>query len=157
MNKEVPQANNLINAFKEKVAQRKGHSSIESLAACPSDRTKKRSREVGNIATTTHSSGAMLTPPPPCHSPINIDSPLTDDFNRPIPPTVVKLTPQVSRSPLLVLGDDLQFSKGLKIGLIHSMQELIRVVPEDDLLQGSIEIICPWLVLSRMSADIRGH
>jgi len=58
---------------------------------------------------------------------------------------------------LIGTGGDLQFVKGVKIGLTPSTQELIRDVPNDDLIQGSIDMICRGLVLSWLGKDVWGH
>jgi len=73
MNQDVPQAKGLLNAFKERAAQRKGRPSIETLTvgkgpaggASLSGKSKKRPRERGNIVTINRSPGVMPTPPPP--------------------------------------------------------------------------------------------
>lgn len=41
--------------------------------------------------------------------------------------------------------------------LPHSTEEVIRAVPEDDLLKGDIEIICRGIVLTRLGASSRGR
>jgi len=115
-----------LDALKERVAQRKGKPSIESLTngrgstgAGPSGKSKKSPREGGNIATTNRSPGLMLTLPLPHRSPIDVDSPPTDDFNRSIPPSTPERTMKVCMSPLSVLRGDLQFSRGVKISLLE--------------------------------------
>jgi len=73
MNQDTPQAKGLLDAFKESVSWRKGRPSIEALAVKkgstggvgPSGKSKKRSREGGNIAKTSCSLGVAPTPPPP--------------------------------------------------------------------------------------------
>jgi len=68
MNKEVPQSNDLVDAFKERAAQRRGRPSMEALAVGqplaartgPFGKSKKKAREGGNIAMTTCSPGTML-------------------------------------------------------------------------------------------------
>jgi len=108
--KDFPQSNDLLDAFKERVVQRKDRPSIEALASRkgptgnvgPSGKSKKKVREGGNIDRTTRSHGTMLTAPPR-HAPINIDSPPNDDFNQPFPPPAAETTLEVSMSPLSVL------------------------------------------------------
>jgi len=118
--------------------------------------SKKRPREGSNIATITRSLSTMPTPPPPRSSPIFVDSPLpTEELCRPITPT--KPTLEASRSPLSILGDELQFSKGVRVDLNSTAKGLIWVVPEEDLLQGNIDLFCQDLVLARLGVDARGR
>ena len=69
----------------------------------------------GNITTTTGSPGLMLTPPPLRRTPIDVDFPPTDDFNRPISPSAIERTMEVSMSPLSGLAGDLQFAGGSRL------------------------------------------
>ena len=96
----------------------------------------------------------MSTPPP--HPPlINLDSPSpTDDFDRLF---AVMHAPEVSKSPLSLLGGDLQLFKGVKVGLTPIAQELLCVVPEEDLFSSNIEFLCRCLIMTRLGVDTRGR
>jgi len=45
----------------------------------------------------------------------------------------------------------------VKVGLNTSAQDLVWVVPKEDLIQGGIEMLCLGLVLTRLGANIRGQ
>jgi len=74
---ERPSAVGVLDKHRQKAAERKGRRSLEVMPpanevaakfkgpAGPSQKSKKRPREGGNIATTTRSLGSMPTPPPP--------------------------------------------------------------------------------------------
>jgi len=75
--------------------------------------------------------------PSPSRVPINLDSPATNDFNRPIPTAVAMSVAAVQESPLSMLGGDLRFSRVVNFNLPPSIEDLIRAVPEDDLLDAN--------------------
>jgi len=122
----------------------------EAARAGPS---KKRGREGGNIARTVREAGQMPIPPP-SRSGRN-SSPPTDDFNRPIPTAVAVPVPASGGSALALLGGDRTLSRAVSIRLPPGLEGEIKSIPEGDLLNGGIEMICRGLVLARRGADVR--
>jgi len=122
----------------------------EGARAGPS---KKRGREGGNIARTVREVGQMSTPPP-SRSTRNA-SPPTDDFNRPILTAVAVPVPASGGSALALLGSDRSFSWVISFRLPPGLEREIKSIPEDDLLNGGIEMICRGLVLARRGTDAR--
>ncbi|KAK7342750.1 hypothetical protein VNO80_25706 [Phaseolus coccineus] len=84
----------------------------------------------------------MPVPPPWRGARIELDSPSTNDFNKLIESVATGGRVEVSMSPLLLLGGDLHLGRRVLIGLSPSKEELIGVVLVDDLLRGSIEMMC---------------
>jgi len=106
----------MLKAFKDRVKEKKGRSSPETLQteaqAGPSQKNpKKRAQKGGNIARTYRSPGEMPIPPL-SQTTINLDSQPTDDFNWPIPTTVAMPVAAVQQSPISMLGGDLRFVGG---------------------------------------------
>jgi len=56
---------------------------------------------------------------------------------------------------MLVLGDDRSFSRAVSFKLPSNIEGEIRSDPDDDLLDGGIEMICRGLFLARRGADAR--
>ena len=56
---------------------------------------------------------------------------------------------------MLALGDDRSFSRAVSFKLPSNIEGEIRSVPDDDLLDGGIEMICRGLFLARRGADAR--
>jgi len=115
---------------------------------------KKRARDGGNTARTYRYPSEMPVPPS-SRAPINLDTPPTDDFNQLIHTTVAMSVATVQQSPLSVLGGDLRFARGVNFNLPPNTEDMIRAVPEDDLLKGSIEMMCRGFILTRHGATAR--
>lgn len=84
---KVPQAVDMLKAFKDRVKERNGRSGSEAMQtearAGPSQKNpRKRAWEGGNTARTYRSPGEMPVPAP-SRATINLDSLLIHDFNRP--------------------------------------------------------------------------
>jgi len=98
----------MLTTFKDKLKEKRGFvGTVPPLAVAArvgslSKNPKKRAREGSNTARTYHSLGEMATPPP-SRIPVNVDSPPTDDFNRPIPLVVAMPVAAVQQSPLSLL------------------------------------------------------
>jgi len=58
-------------------------------------------------------------------------------------------------STLALVGDDRSFSRAVSFKLPSHIEGEIRSVPDDDLLDGDIEMICRGLFLARRGADAR--
>jgi len=58
-------------------------------------------------------------------------------------------------STLALVGDDRSFSRAVSFKLPSNIEGEIRSVPDDDLLDGGIEMICRDLFLARRGADAR--
>jgi len=56
---------------------------------------------------------------------------------------------------LALVGDDRSFSRAVSFKLPSNIEGEIRSVPDDDLLDGGIEMICRGLFLARRGADAR--
>ena len=69
----------------------------------------KRSREGGNIVTTTRSPGT-LPMSPPRRDAIEVDSPSSKRAAKATGPTETEHTVEVSMSPLALLGGNMQFT-----------------------------------------------
>jgi len=102
------------------------------------------------------SPGEMPVPPTP-RAPIDVDLSPAGEENRSIPRATAVLVDAASKSPLSVLGGDLCFSSGVRVDLPPNTEEIIWAIPENDLIQGGIEMICRGLVLTRMGAVVQGH
>ena len=107
----------------------------------------------GNIARTMQAAGQMPTAPPARSA--RPASPPTDEFNRPIPTGVAVALASSGGSTLALVGGDRSFSRAVSSKLPPSIEGEIRSVPDDDLLDGGIEMICRGLVLARRGADAR--
>ena len=92
--------------------------------------------------------------PPPSRS-VRAASPPTDEFNRPIPTTVVVPVLYSGGSALALLGGDRSFSQDVSFRLPAGLEGEIKSIPKDDLLDSDIEMICRGLVLARRGADAR--
>ncbi|KAK7382219.1 hypothetical protein VNO80_00986 [Phaseolus coccineus] len=109
MTKNFSSPNDMLDTFKDRALQRRDRPSIEALAigattrlestvgADPSNSKRKRQRKGGNMAQTTRSLGTMSIPPPSHSGTIDVNSPSTDDFHKPIPSRVVETTMEVIR------------------------------------------------------------
>jgi len=153
--REIPQAVGMLHSFKNKLNEKRGATNAkpraeEGARAGPS---KKRGRESGNIARTMREAGQMPTPPP--NRSARNASPPTDDFNRPIPTAVAMPVSASGGSALALLGGDRSFSRAVSFRLPPGLKGEIKSIPEGDLLNGSIEMICRGLVLARRGADAR--
>jgi len=82
----------------------------------------------------------MPTPPPARSA--RTASPPTDEFNRPIPTAVAVPVASSGGSTLALLGGDRSFSRAVSFKLPPSIEGEIRSVPDDDLLDDGIEMIC---------------
>jgi len=145
----------MLHTFKNKLNEKRGATSArpqveESARAGPS---KKRGRECGNIAHTVREARQMPVPPPSRSA--RGASPATDDFNRPIPTAVAVPIASSGASALALLGGDRTFSRVVSFRLPSDLEEEIKSVPEDDLLDGGIEMICWGLMLARRGAKAR--
>jgi len=56
-----------------------------------------------------------------------------------------------------MLGADIRFSKGGKVGVGSSTRAMVQVVPEADLLDNGLELFCRGFILKRLGADAYGH
>ena len=141
----------MLHSFKNKLNEKRGATSARPRAeeAGPS---KKRNREGSNIARTARAAGQM--PIPPLARSARPTPPPTDDFNRPIP-TGVAVPLATAGGSMLALGDDRSFSRAVSFKLPSNIEGEIRSVPDDDLLDGGIEMICRGLFLARRGADAR--
>jgi len=148
----------MLHTFKNKLNEKRGATSARPRVeeSARAGLSKKRSREGGNIAHTVREAGQMPVPPP-SHSARGA-SPATNDFNCPIPTAVAVPIASPSASALALLGGDRTFSRAVSFRLPSGLEEEIKSVPEDDLLDGGIEMICRGLVLARRGAKAqRGH
>ena len=82
-------------------------------------------------------------------------SPPIDDFNHPIPSAVAVPVIISGGSSLVLLGGDRSFSWAVSFDLPLGLEGVIGSVPEDDLLNNGVEMICCALVLVRRGADAR--
>ena len=128
----------MLHSFKNKLNEKRGATSARPRAeeAGPS---KKRNREGSNIARTARAAGQM--PIPPLARSARPTPPPTDDFNRPIP-TGVAVPLATAGGSMLALGDDRSFSRAVSFKLPSNIEGEIRSVPDDDLLDSGIEMIC---------------
>lgn len=68
-----------------------------------------------------------------------------------------ELALEASKLLLSLLGGELQFSKEVRVDLTPTPQDLLRVVPKEDLFQSNIELLHQCLVITRRGADARGR
>ena len=75
-----------------------------------------------------------------------MDSPPTDDFGHPIDTATVgaasRAIVEAPKSPRTLLGADMRFSKGVKVGIGSSSRAMVRAIPEEDLLDTGLELLC---------------
>jgi len=145
----------MLHSFKNKLNEKRGATSAkpraeEGARAGPS---KKRGLEGDNIACTVREAGQMPTPLP--SRPTRNASPPTDDFNRPISTAVAVPVSATGGSALALLGGDRSFSRVVYFQLPPGLRGEIKSIPEDDFLNGGIEMICRGLVLAWQGADAR--
>ena len=57
------------------------------------------------------------------------------------------------KSPRTVLGADILFSKGVKVGVGSSTRAMVKAILEADMLDSGLELFCRGLVLTRLSVD----
>jgi len=82
---------------------------------------------------------------------------MTDDFGRPIDTAIVGASggavAEARNSPRTLLGADVRFSKGVKVGIGSSSHATVKAIPENDLLDSGLELFCRGLVLTRVGAN----
>jgi len=61
----------------------------------------------------------------------------------------------VQESSLPLLGGDSYFTRAMNFKLPSNLEELIGSVPEDDLLDDSVEMMCRGLILTRRGTKVR--
>jgi len=149
----------MLSGFKNKLNQKRsaagvGPASTEAARAGSSKNPKKRPREGGNTAHTFRAPGEMPTPPP-SRTITRPASPLTNEFNRPIPTEVAMPVAAAQESPLAILGGDRCFTRAMNFNLPPGVEELIGSVPEKDILDGGVEMICRGLMLTCRGAEAR--
>jgi len=66
-------------------------------------------------------------------------------------------TGAVGDHPLALLRGDSKFSRGVRIGLTPTEENLLSSILEDELLFASIELHCRGVVLTRIAADTRNR
>jgi len=116
MVQESPVGASVLDKYRQRAAEGKGRRSINVLQTAkgsnaqadkgstdPSHKSKKRSRDGGNIATTIGSPGSLPTPPP-CQEAFEVDSPSPIHAEQAAPPPEADLVMEVSMSPLALLG-----------------------------------------------------
>ena len=102
---------NALDKHRQWAAERKGRRSIEVLPSTrgstdPSQKSKKRPRDGGNIATTTRSPGYLPTPPPRWDA-VEVDSPSPRCVEGVAGAPETDRAMGTSPSPLTLLGGDL--------------------------------------------------
>jgi len=151
---ERPNAVSVLDKHRQKAAERKGRRSLEVMPPTddvmakskdrvgPSQKSKKRSREGSNIATTTRSPGSMPTPPPPRREVVEVVPP--SPRSRPGSfDAVARSTP----TPFDLLGRGHQFTRRVRVALPDESREALRDVPPTDLLRRGLELMCCSVVL----------
>lgn len=127
----------MLTAFHNEVAG-KGKGSLETVATgnpfaaratSPSTDPKEKKRKRRDTASTTQSPHGTPRRPPPSASPIRLETPSPT-----MPP------PTAAAHPLVLLGGDSKFSKGIQVGLTPTEENLLSLVPEDELLLAAIEM-----------------
>jgi len=116
MAQESPAGVDVLDAYRKRAVERKERRSIDNLdttngsgahagkgSTDPSSKSKKTSREGGNIATITRSPGSLLTPPPRREA-IEVDSPWPKRVAKAVNPPEIERSMEVSMSPLTLLG-----------------------------------------------------
>jgi len=109
----------VLDKYRQRATKRKGRQSIDILPSTkgsdarankgsvdPSHKFKKRSRDGGNIATTTQSPGSLTTHPPRRET-VEVDSPPPRRMEQATPPPKTDQVMEVSMSPIRLLGGDL--------------------------------------------------
>jgi len=157
--REISQAIGMLSSFRNKLNEKRGAAgarapTTNTARAGLSKSSKKRAREGGNIARTVRALGQMSIPPP-SRTVTHVESPPTDDFNRPIPIVVVVPVAVIEKSSLALLGGDMCFTRAMNFNLPPDLKELIGSVPDDDVLNGGVEIIYRGLILTRRGAEAR--
>ena len=142
----IPQAVGMLSGFKNKLNQKRsaigtGPTPTEAARVSSSKNPKKRPREGGNTVRTFRARGEMPTPPP-SRTVTRPASPLTNTFNRPIPTTVAQ------EFSLALLGGDRCFTWAMNFNFPPGVEELIRSVLEEDILDSGVEMICRGLMLT---------
>jgi len=91
----------------------------------------------------------LMPTPPPSRVVTHFGSPLTDDFNRPISTAVAVPVAATGESSLALLGGDRCFTRAMNFDLPPGLEELIGSLPDDDVLDDGVEMICRGLILTR--------
>jgi len=149
----------MLSSFKNKLNEKTGAAgakapNVEGARAGPSKSSKKRGWEGSNIAHTVRAAGQMPTPPP-SRTVAPAGLPPIVEFYRPIPTTVAMPVAASGDSSLALLGGDQSFTRAVSFDLPPGLEGLIGSVPEDDILDNGVEMICCGLVLARRGADAR--
>ena len=86
-----------------------------------------------------------------------MDSPPTDDFGHPNDTAIVgvagKAIVEVPKSPRTLLGADVRFSKGVKVGIGSSSRAMVTSIAEEELLDSGLKLFYRDLVLTRLGVD----
>jgi len=119
MAQDPPAGADVLDAYRKWAAERKGRRSIDALPTTKgldaradkssvgsSQKFKKRSRDSGNITTTTRSPGSLPTPPP-YRDTVEVDSPSPRRVEEVAGSPETDRVMKVSMSPLALLGGDL--------------------------------------------------
>jgi len=147
----------MLSGFKNKLNQKRtvagiGPAATEATRAGSSKNPKKRGREGGNTACTVRDPGQMPTPPL-SRTVTRAGSPPTDEFNRPIPTAVAMPAAATGDASLTLLGGDKCFTRAMNFDLPPDLEELIGSVPEDNILDGGVEMMCRGLILTCRGAE----
>ena len=101
-----------------------------------------------------HLSGTQgVVDPPPSRAMTCVGSTPTDEFNRPIPTAVALPVTAAQESSLMLFGGDKCFTRAMNFNLPLGLEELIGSVPEEDILDGGVEMICCSLILTRREVE----
>lgn len=65
--------------------------------------------------------------------------------------------PRISHAPLVVLGGDLHFSRGVQVDLSLTVENLLAIILYEDMLLAGIEMQCRGLFMTRLAANVRGR
>jgi len=167
MAQESPAGADVLDAYRKRAAERKGRHNIDALDTTkgsgaradkgltgPSSKSKKRSREGGNIATTTRSPGSLLTPPPH-RDMVEVDSLSPKRATKAVDPPETEGTMEASMLPLALLGVTYSSLGGVCLALPEATREVIRVVPSSNLLRGGLEMLCRSVVMIQLGSQER--
>jgi len=169
MAQESPAGADVLNAYRKRVAERKGRRRINALPttkgsdarahkglAGPSHKSKKKARDGGNIATTTRSPGFLPTPPPRWDA-VEVDSSSSKHVGQAAGFPETEHVMEVSMSPLALLGGDFQFTRRVRVALPEKTRDVIWGVPSSDLLRGGLEMLCCSVVMVQLEIKEREH
>jgi len=125
-------------------AQKGSTSRPDKGSAGPSQKSKKRPRDGGNVATTTRSTGSLPTPPPRQEA-IEMGEPSLRCMVNVV--GLPEAGARASPSPLDLLGGGLKFTLRVRVALPRETRESIRGVSPSDLLRSGLELMCRSIVL----------